>query len=224
MVVVIKHRINIIHGHCEYSQVVAAIVSRILFIKAVGTFHRSFIHFYKMSRANLIISKYLDSYIAVSNNRKKLLEHNLLIPKNKLSVNHGGVEFVDNLLTNKKIFLRKKYAISDETLILLSAGHLGELKGHDDTLSALYCVSNKFKDFHLFIAGDGSIEEKNRLIELVEKYHLRNQVTFLGQVRNMNVWYNLCDIIILTPIDEAFGLVFIEAGANAKPVIATNTV
>ena len=48
-----------------------------------------------------------------------------------------------------------------------------------------------------------------------------NNYTFLGQINNVPQWLEACDIFVQPSIEEAFGLVFAEAGAKGKPVIAT---
>ena len=59
------------------------------------------------------------------------------------------------------------------------------------------------------------------LTDLTYKLNIDKNVTFLGQINNVPTWLEACDIFIQPSIEEAFGLVFAEAGAKSKPVIAT---
>ena len=81
----------------------------------------------------------------------------------------------------------------------------------------------------------GTGREKPRLKKLVSDYKLESNVIFCGYVSDemLPEYYNLCDIFILlnrqTTSDrslsgdyEGFGIVFLEASACAKPVIAGN--
>lgn len=74
----------------------------------------------------------------------------------------------------------------------------------------------------IFILGDGLDIEKKELNDLVSSNSLNHHVTFLGQTNDVSSWLDACDIFVQPSIEEAFGLVFIEAGAHKKPVVATN--
>ena len=105
--------------------------------------------------------------------------------------------------------------------LLLSLGHLGPIKGHDYTLAALTAVVSKFPDVHLYIGGDGQPEDYERLRTLIQKHGLKDHVTLLGEVTNAFELFAACDVFVQPSLEEAFGLVFIEAGAHGKPTVAT---
>ena len=77
-------------------------------------------------------------------------------------------------------------------------------------------------DVQLFIAGTGTEAEKRLLVDLTQTLQLQHQVTFLGQITDPALWLDACDIFVQPSHEEAFGLVFIEAGARRRPVIATH--
>jgi len=216
-----QHNIQVIHAHCELSQLYAGIAGFTCGVPAIGTFHRSDLSKYQPSKVNTLLKFLLSHYIAVSHDRLSLLTKNLALPEKKCHVVHGGAIIEDAPTEASITEARNSLHIPDTQTVLLSIGHLGEIKGHQDTITALASVINEQQNIHLYIAGDGSETEKNTLLTLVEKLQLQNHITFLGQINNTPQWLEACDIFIQPSIEEAFGLVFAEAGAKAKPAIAT---
>jgi glycosyltransferase involved in cell wall biosynthesis len=215
------NKINLIHAHCEFSQLYASIAGFSCGVKTVATFHRSDVTKYQPSLTNTLIRLFVSHYVAVSQNRLSLLTENLKLPLNKCHVVHGGV-VIDKKPTSETINkARAELKISPKQLVLLSLAHLGQIKGHQDTLTALSYIHQTSEAIHLYIAGDGADHEKKYLADLVSQLKIKEKVTFLGQVNNAPQWLKACDIFIQPSIEEAFGLVFVEAGAKAKPVIAT---
>lgn len=217
-----KNKIQVIHAHCELSQLYAGIAGFMCGVPTIGTFHRSDLSKYQPSKVNTLLKLLLSHFIAVSNDRLSLLTKNLSLPANKCHVVHGGA-IIENAPTELSVQnARDALHIPQQQIVLLSIGHLGEIKGHQDTIFALPQLINDNKDLHLYIAGDGSKEEKSTLRTLVNSEQLNNYVTFLGQINNAPQWLEACDIFVQPSIEEAFGLVFAEAGAKSKPVVATN--
>lgn len=220
--VIRNNKINVIHAHCEFSMLYASIAGATCGVKTVATFHRSDLSKYKPSLVNSLIRFFVSHYIAVSYDRLNLLTDNLKLPTNKCHVVHGGAVIEDKPTSGSIDKVRAVLGIPQNQLLLLSIGHLGAIKGHQDTLTALAHLSQESQNIHLYIAGDGSEHEKKQLMVLLDKLQIQKDVTFLGQINNSSQWLEACDIFIQPSIEEAFGLVFVEAGAKAKPVIATS--
>ncbi|QBL09621.1 glycosyltransferase family 4 protein [Rheinheimera sp. D18] len=214
-----KYNIDIVHAHCESSQLYAGLAAKLCRIPAVGTFHRSRLECYNPSLCNSFINFALSHSIAVSEDRLKRLTNTMGLPENRCSVVYGGTAFL-SIPPRNKAQARAELNIADEGKILLSIGHLGEIKGHQDTLRALALLNRS--NVFLYIAGTGSEQERVKLIELSARLNLEKQVTFLGQITDSAQWLDACDIFVQPSHEEAFGLVFIEAGARRKPVVATH--
>lgn len=216
-------KITLVHAHCEFSQLYVGLAAKLLGIPVVATFHRSDLNCYKPSMVNNLIKWCAQAYVAVSKDRMSLLTENLSFPPGKCHVVHGGTHITEPPTEAEISAARDNFNISDEQFCLLSMGHLGPIKGHQDTLVALAAIVKEHSNFngHLYIAGDGSAEEKSVLEKIVNEHNLGSYVTFLGQTHEASLWMTACDVFIQPSVEEAFGLVFIEAGAKAKPVIAT---
>jgi phosphatidyl-myo-inositol dimannoside synthase len=125
--------------------------------------------------------------------------------------------------------LVKKYSLKDK-IVLLTISRLDERKGHDMVLKAIPRLLPDYPDIIYLIVGKGREEE--RLREIVSENGLEDTVIFAGYVHEDQLpkYYNLCDIFVLpNRISEksalkgdyeGFGIVFLEASACGKLVIA----
>lgn len=108
-----------------------------------------------------------------------------------------------------------------ENLIILFAATLVKNKGCDYLLKAFSELAKKYFKIHLVIAGGGEL--LNEMKSLAYELEIQNQVTFTGTLSHTDLLARMseCDIFILPSIDEAFGVVYLEAMSFKKPVIGT---
>lgn len=101
-----------------------------------------------------------------------------------------------------------------------SVALLTHKKGVDLLLKAF---ANSFMDkrAELIIGGDG--EEKSNLVQLAGELGIENQVHFLGKLTRNEVKEQMqqCNAFVLASRYETFGVVYIEALACGKPIVAT---
>lgn len=93
-------------------------------------------------------------------------------------------------------------------------------KGIDDVLKALHRLSSKLPNVRYRIVGYGS--DRERLEGIAKDLGIDDRVDFAGFVDDPELveLYKSCELFILPSAQEGFGLVFIEAMAAGKPVIA----
>ena len=105
-------------------------------------------------------------------------------------------------------------------------GRMVEKKGFTVLLKAIARLRDSLPEnaapFELWLAGDG--EERGKLEKLTRELGLENIVTFHGWVQDAHEFYSQIDIFCLPSLDEAFGIVLLEAMNAALPIIATNTI
>jgi phosphatidylinositol alpha-1,6-mannosyltransferase len=126
--------------------------------------------------------------------------------------------------------VRKKYCIPEEARVILSVSRLAARKGHRKVIASLKAVLERIPDAVYVIAGEG--EEKGALIEEAEKAGVGEKVIFAGRIPAVDLpgLYKTCEVFILLPEYmagsgdiEGFGIVFLEANACGKPVIAADS-
>jgi len=111
--------------------------------------------------------------------------------------------------------------------VILTVGNLVERKGHDTVIQALPTVLKQVPDAVYLIVGHGA--RRAELEVLASELGVRGQVILAGLCSDQQLpeVYALGDVFVmasrarLESCDvEGFGLVFLEAGATGKPVIA----
>jgi glycosyltransferase involved in cell wall biosynthesis len=95
-------------------------------------------------------------------------------------------------------------------------------KGLDHLLRALALLAVNGVEARLDIVGDG--EDRRRLERLARELDLAPRVTFHGRVSDAELrqCYAACDVFVLPSGREGFGLVYLEAMAHARPVVAAD--
>ncbi len=132
----------------------------------------------------------------------------------KSTINYYGIE-------TKEIYqgvspLRKKY---DKDLVIMSLCQLIPSKGVDINLQAIAQLLETRRDFVYIIVGDGP--DWARLETLANSLGIREYVDFVGTVSHKIAmeYISICDIFSMPSWQETFGLVYVEAMAQGKPVI-----
>lgn len=121
--------------------------------------------------------------------------------------------------------LRQSLGLSAEQKLILSVGRLSRRKGFDRVIESLPQLVAQGLNVHLALIGIG--EDFGYLADLARNLGMADRVHFLGHVSpdDLPRWYDACDVFAMPNREingdnEGFGMVFLEAAACGKPVIA----
>ncbi|HEB78387.1 MAG TPA: glycosyltransferase family 1 protein [Methylothermaceae bacterium] len=110
-------------------------------------------------------------------------------------------------------------------LTIGTAARLIPWKGQEVALRSARILKERNIPFHWFFAGDealGSRSYRSFLEELVERWDLEENVTFLGWVPDMPRFYNQVDVLVHTPVEpEPMALALLEAMASGLPLVVS---
>jgi glycosyltransferase involved in cell wall biosynthesis len=123
---------------------------------------------------------------------------------------------------------RATFGIPEELPMILTVARLVPRKGH---LSLLEAIRQLPFEARWVVVGDGRC--RSQLEEAIAERGMQGRVVLLGKVPDDDLLglYNACDVFAMTPHErvrsrwldsEGFGLVFHEAGACGKPVVASD--
>jgi glycosyltransferase involved in cell wall biosynthesis len=121
--------------------------------------------------------------------------------------------------------VRRELGLSADHLFILSVGRLDPQKGHPYLIEAMRRVLQEVPQARLVIVGgaqQASEEYVADLRTLAAAPGLAGKVTFTGERTDVPQLMAACDVFALASLWEGFGLVFAEAMAASKPVVATN--
>ena len=104
--------------------------------------------------------------------------------------------------------------------LLACLGSLHPVKGQEFLLRAMPDILRQHPGARLFLIGEG--RERARLEQMRESLGIRDVVMMPGFQRNVPAILPQIDLCVHPSVDEAFGLVLLEAMAAGKAVVATS--
>ncbi len=121
--------------------------------------------------------------------------------------------------------LLERYGIAPDAKVILTVARVSErerYKGHDQIIRALPEILQAVPKAHYLIVGRGNDEPRIR--EMIAQRGLEASFTLADAVpdEELCAHYNLGDVFAMPSKREGFGIVFLEALACGKPVIAGN--
>jgi len=120
--------------------------------------------------------------------------------------------------------LRSELDIPPETPLVATVGRITEQKGLTYLLEAMVQVRQRLPQVRLLIVGDsqdGRDEYKARLLRQWEALGLQGSVLFTGVRNDVPAVMQAIDLFVMASLWEGFGLVFLEAMAAGRPIVAT---
>ena len=148
------------------------------------------------------------------------------ISERKIIVVNPPVEYKKFAKIGNAEELKENYGLKGKK-VLLTVGRLVERKGHDYVIKALPDIIKEIPEIHYLIVGDGVY--RSELERLSVKLNIRDFITFAGFIPDDELpeYYAMCDVFIMASREikekgdvEGFGIVYLEANAMKKPVIA----
>ncbi len=210
----ITSKVDVIHAHAAYpAGVIAFFLSQEFNIPYILTEHMgprlpSLLSNGKPIELILNAYKKASKVIAVSDFLKIELEKFYL----------KNVVFIPNLVNEEK-FIPK--VIKKEKFIFFSLSAIIEIKGIDILLKAIEKWKPNEDLVQFWIGGDGPKLEQYKALAI--ELEISKYIKWLGPIKPSECprFFQICDVFVLPSRYETFGVVYAEAIACGKPVIAT---
>lgn len=212
----------IVCGHINLA-FVCLIISRIFKIKYILLTHGTDVwNLRNKLKLKALASAY--KIITVSRYTAAKIQRQVMLPAAKIIILPNSVDTLQFVLREKPPSLIKKYDLSGHK-ILLTVARLDQAdreKGYDRVIAALPSVKAIIHKVKYFLIGEGN--DLPRIKKLINDLQLNSDIVLTGFVPDEELvfYYNLCDCFIMPSKQEGFGIVFLEALACGKPVIAGN--
>ena len=125
----------------------------------------------------------------------------------------------------KPDYLLEKYGLRPDQPVVLTVNRLAageDFHAYDQVLRSLPRLRQHLPDIHYIIVGKG--DDRDRVTQLIQQLNLSKHVTLAGFIPDESLpdYYHLCDVFAMPSKLEGFGIVFLEALACGKPVLAGN--
>jgi len=232
--IILVFNISIVHARSRAPAWSCLFATKITRRKFVTTFHGTYNFRGKLKKFYNSVMVRSDLVIAGSNFIFSHIQENypeFLNSKKKFLVIFRGinVDYFDptTKLETDENKLLEEWHINNKKKIILMPGRLTSWKGQELFIEALNLVKIElgYEAFHVVILGSdqGRDMYKKKLINLTEKYNLKDQIKFVDHCKDMALAYNISDIVVSASIEpEAFGRVAVEAQSMEKVIIASN--
>ncbi len=166
-----------------------------------------------------------DRLIAVSRFTREKIADALSIPPSRVEILSNTFRPERFIPGSKPAFLLKRYGLAADQPVILTVARLERAeryKGYDQVLRALSEVRAVVPEVKYILAGRGP--DRARVVGLIKELGLESNVILAGYIpdHELSAHYNLCDVFAMPSKGEGFGIVFLEAMACGKPVIAGN--
>lgn len=153
----------------------------------------------------------VDKIITVSNRLKNVMKSEKFIDK---------IVAINNGIDPDDFSVIRSGVKTSGGKTVISVSNLIDTKGIDLNIKAIFELVKRYPDIKYNIIGEGP--EKPALLKMVKNFGLENNVFFLGKPPHEETmkYVSSSDIFCLPSWQEGFGIVYIEAMALGKPVIA----
>lgn len=219
----------ILCGQAHYSVLLPAwIVSKIRRIE-YGVFAYGFDLLHPQTRSYRKIFNALlrgAGFVFVDSNEAANISLKLGVKAEKIHVVFPSVDTSPTTVGITSDIVKQRHALGDKKCILM-VGRLVERKGCDIVIQALPTVLKSVPEVHFLIVGKGPMQAE--LEALVEKLKLEKFVTFAGFIpdEELVAYYQASDVFVMVSRElsesgniEGFGIVYLEANLQGKPVVA----
>lgn len=133
--------------------------------------------------------------------------------KENLKIKHIIRHIYNPIILNKS-----EHSYDKDSKTIISAGRITYQKGFDLLVDVAEIVLKKYPDWEWILVGDG---EDRLLIETkIKEKGLEGKLILLGNVNNIDEYYEKSSMYVLTSRFEGFGLVLTEAKAHHLPCVS----
>jgi phosphatidyl-myo-inositol dimannoside synthase len=168
------------------------------------------------------------SFVFANSRYTAELVQGLGVDRHRIKVLHPGCDIETFQPRPQSVEMRERLLGNRQAWpLLLTVGNLVERKGHDMVIRAVAELAQHLPDLRYVIVGVGPA--KQYLKTLAAELRVQDRIIFVGRVADQQLpdYYALCDVFVMPSRlrdaahdVEGFGLVFLEANACGKPVVA----
>ncbi|QYO66336.1 glycosyltransferase [Leptolyngbya sp. 7M] len=212
-----------VHGfEASFVGLIAAIIARIP-VRIFSGHHSHEVPLYGNARLMAVdsfLARHLATQvIAPSRNMRDIFVNKHRVPAAKIEVIEHGMYLDDwRRQAQQASNIRREFGF-EKKMLFGSVGRLFWVKGFDTLIRAFSVVARARDDIALAIAGDGG--DRPQLEGLISELGMGERIKLIGKRTDIAAVMNEFDVLIHPSIAESFGLIYPEALALGKPVIAT---
>jgi glycosyltransferase involved in cell wall biosynthesis len=168
---------------------------------------------------NPILNRLTAKVTAISEATRTALSVYENFPADHIEVIYNGIDDTDIRFADSG-GLKAELGIDSKAPVLGTVARLDPIKNHPMMIRALKEVHLKQPEVVLLIVGDGP--EMSSLKSLVHELAISDRVFFPGMRNDVQRFYKIMDLFLLTSFSEGTAMTLLEAMAAGVPCIATD--
>jgi glycosyltransferase involved in cell wall biosynthesis len=223
-----KERFDIVHSHTAKAGALARIAARLAGVAVIiHTPHgHNFYGYFKPFMSKVIIfierllTKITDKIMVLTELEKNDYIRFKVAQETKLKLIYTGLELEEFGTPLNDPGLKEGFGIKTDELVIGFVGRLEPIKGLLYLALAAKIVLGKKDNVRFIFVGEGSLKEELRSV-LSRWSGPVNKVIFTGWREDIAQLMSMFDILVLPSLNEAVGLVLIEAQSQGVCVVAT---
>jgi len=173
-----------------------------------------------MKRVHRAVNARTHGFIAISGVVKRAMIERNEAPAKRIIVVPNGIADPRNAKLEDAASVRARYGVASEAPLVVSLCRLEAEKEVGTLLKAWTKVAGKRPDARLIVGGRGAMHRE--LQKQIESSNIGESAQLVGFVEDALSLLNAADIFAHPAPAEPFGLVFLEAMALGRPVVACN--
>jgi len=220
-----KNDFSIVHSCLSNTNLHSRIAARLAGIPVIIAEEQSEYERYNPLLKNLLrsVNRYLaaftDKIIVCSEKTGEVISKDDGIPGDKLLVLHNVIDPQEFRVSRPRQEILASLGLDDDDIVIGYVASLARRKGHIYLLEVVELLSRSYENLKLVLVGDGSLREELKF--QVEKRKLSGKVIFTGQRRDITDILSILKVFVSPALNEAFGIVLIEAMYMGLPCVAT---
>ncbi|MFC1709621.1 glycosyltransferase family 4 protein [Candidatus Omnitrophota bacterium] len=222
-----SNKIDVVHTHSSKAGILGRWAAKLASVKlVVHTVHGWSFHGYQNRIVESfymflerVTAKITDKFIAVTRyDISKGLDNGIGV-ESKYSLIRYGIEKERFGASNNGSF-RKKVGIENGCFVVGMIACFKPQKSPLDFVSSAAEVARRIPGVKFVMVGDGRL--RGDILKSIEKFDLRERFMLLGWQRNIPEIMSVFDVLVSTSLWEGLPIVYLEAMASRKPIIATD--
>ena len=225
-------KIDVLHAHCNKSDLYGLILRRYHKMKLVTTAHGPLATFqffwasknwrvrYLYDQIDLRILRYFEAVILVSDTMRAIVGRHGVDPRKMIWIRNAiDSRYFRHSGVRDELF-RESLGIPREAIVIGAVGRLNGEKDYPNFLTAAKILLQKRTDLCFIIAGKGELEADLR--HMVTDMGLAERVIFLGHFHDVRKVFEQMDVYVLSSTREGLPNTVLEAMAMEVPIVSTD--
>jgi glycosyltransferase involved in cell wall biosynthesis len=219
------HRIDVVHTHAYYADVLGALVKRYARVKSVATVYvweKYELHRQIMQAMDWVALHFVDRVTAhCEETRRRTV---------KLGFRESEVDLLVAGFPNQlappspaeRAELRRAAGFSDDELVLVNVARISPEKAHDQLIRSFRLIHNRHPRTRLLISGTGFGTLEQELIALRDSLGLSDAVQFVGYKPDLWPMLHAADMMVHSSHAEGVPVAILYGMSAALPIVVSD--